>query len=259
MATATVPRPRKVPVRLTVNGVPKQLELAPWTTLLDALRDHLGLTGTKKGCDHGQRGACTVLIDGRRVDACLVLAVMKDGASVTTIEGLASNGALHPLQQAFIDIDVIFVDEPDDIINPLGINGVGEIGIVGVAAATARAPKFPRGAAMPSGCKACWRACRLPTSASRRSRKPTPPRISRSLTCRPSFCTATTTKSCRSEPPPCWPLRSCGAQNSKSTRVRRTACAPRTRTRSMRTSSLSFAAELVRGIGYRAATTYGKT
>src|SRR5262249_33098169 len=105
MATATVPRPRKVPVRLTVNGVPKQLELAPWTTLLDALRDHLGLTGTKKGCDHGQRGACTVLIDGRRVDACLVLAVMKDGASVTTIEGLASNGALHPLQQAFIDHD----------------------------------------------------------------------------------------------------------------------------------------------------------
>src|SRR5262245_18046305 len=139
MATATVPRPRKVPVRLTVNGVPKQLELAPWTTLLDALRDHLGLTGTKKGCDHGQRGACTVLIDGRRVDACLVLAVMKDGASVITIEGLASNSALHPLQQAFIDIDVIFVDEPDDIINPLGINGVGEIGIVGVAAAIANA------------------------------------------------------------------------------------------------------------------------
>src|SRR5215470_11219094 len=99
------PLPQKIAIALTVNGIPKQLELAPWTTLLDALRDHLDLTGTKKGCDHGQCGACTVLVDGRRVNACLVLAVMKDGATVTTIEGLARNGALHPLQQAFIDHD----------------------------------------------------------------------------------------------------------------------------------------------------------
>jgi xanthine dehydrogenase YagT iron-sulfur-binding subunit len=97
--------PEKVPVSLTVNGVEAQLDLAPWTTLLDALRDHLDLTGTKKGCDHGQCGACTVLVDGRRINSCLTLAVMQDGATVTTIEGLAADGALHPLQQAFIDRD----------------------------------------------------------------------------------------------------------------------------------------------------------
>src|SRR6266480_4642647 len=102
---ATVPAPDKIPIVLTVNGVETQLQVAPWTTLLDALRDHLDLTGTKKGCDHGQCGACTVLLDGRRVNSCLTLAVMKDGANVTTIEGLAVNGVLHPLQQAFIDHD----------------------------------------------------------------------------------------------------------------------------------------------------------
>jgi xanthine dehydrogenase YagT iron-sulfur-binding subunit len=85
---------------LIVNGVERQLKVAPWTTLLDALRDHLDLTGTKKGCDHGQRGACTVLIDGRRINSCLTLAVMKDGAEVITIEGLATDDVLHPLQQA---------------------------------------------------------------------------------------------------------------------------------------------------------------
>ena len=100
-----IPGPDKIPVELIVNDVGKQLTLAPWTTLLDALRDHLDLTGTKKGCDHGQCGACTVLVDGRRVNSCLVLAVMKDGARITTIEGLAANGTLHPLQQAFIDHD----------------------------------------------------------------------------------------------------------------------------------------------------------
>jgi xanthine dehydrogenase YagT iron-sulfur-binding subunit len=101
----TVARPDKIPVALSVNGLTRQLEVAPWTTLLDALRDHLDLTGTKKGCDHGQCGACTVLVDGRRINSCLTLAVMTDGAKVTTIEGLASNGALHVLQQAFIDHD----------------------------------------------------------------------------------------------------------------------------------------------------------
>jgi xanthine dehydrogenase YagT iron-sulfur-binding subunit len=97
--------PDKIPVTLTVNGATVQLSMAPWTSLLDALRDHLDLTGTKKGCDHGQCGACTVLVDGRRINACLTLAVMKDGAKVTTIEGLAATGTLHALQQAFIDTD----------------------------------------------------------------------------------------------------------------------------------------------------------
>ena len=89
----TSPAPAKIPVALNVNGQQRHLKLAPWTTLLDALRDHLDLTGTKKGCDHGQCGACTVLVDGRRVNSCLTLAVMKEGANVTTIEGLASEGA----------------------------------------------------------------------------------------------------------------------------------------------------------------------
>ena len=101
----TFPTPAKLAITLTVNGVAHKLDIAPWTTLLDALRDHLDLTGTKKGCDHGQCGACTVLVDGRRINSCLALAVMKDGAEVTTIEGLASGPNLHALQQAFIDHD----------------------------------------------------------------------------------------------------------------------------------------------------------
>src|SRR5437879_11790280 len=100
-AQPTSPRPEKIAVALIINGVETQLAVAPWVTVLDALRDHLDLTGTKKGCDHGQCGACTVLIDGRRVNSCLTLAVMKDGAQITTIEGLAVNGVVHPLQQAF--------------------------------------------------------------------------------------------------------------------------------------------------------------
>jgi xanthine dehydrogenase YagT iron-sulfur-binding subunit len=101
----TISPPAKFPITLIINGVETELMVAPWTTLLDALRDRLDLTGTKKGCDHGQCGACTVLVDGRRINSCLALAVMKDGASVTTVEGLAKNGALHPVQQAFIDHD----------------------------------------------------------------------------------------------------------------------------------------------------------
>jgi xanthine dehydrogenase YagT iron-sulfur-binding subunit len=97
--------PEKISLSLTVNGVTRLLRVAAWTTLLDTLRDHLGLSGTKKGCDHGQCGACTVLLDGRRINSCLALAVMHDGAEVTTVEGLAADGALHPLQQAFIDHD----------------------------------------------------------------------------------------------------------------------------------------------------------
>jgi xanthine dehydrogenase YagT iron-sulfur-binding subunit len=97
--------PSLVPIELTVNGERHALTIAAWTTLLDLLREHLDLTGTKKGCDHGQCGACTVLLDGRRVVSCLTLAVTKDGASVTTVEGLARDGQLHPLQRAFIDHD----------------------------------------------------------------------------------------------------------------------------------------------------------
>jgi xanthine dehydrogenase YagT iron-sulfur-binding subunit len=100
-----IPVPAKVSVGLTVNGAATRLDVAPWTTLLDALRDHLDLTGTKKGCDHGQCGACTVLVNGRRINSCLTLAVMQEGARVTTVEGLAANGTLHPLQQAFIEHD----------------------------------------------------------------------------------------------------------------------------------------------------------
>lgn len=95
----------KLDVTLRINGVERRVALRPWTTLLDALREYLDLTGTKKGCDHGQCGACTVLINGQRVLSCLTLAVMKDGTEITTIEGLARNGELHPLQKAFIAHD----------------------------------------------------------------------------------------------------------------------------------------------------------
>src|ERR1700712_4299950 len=97
--------PEKIPLSLTINNIETQLGVAPWTTLLDLLRDHLDLTGSKKGCDHGQCGACTVLVDDQRCNSCLMLAVMQDGKRVTTIEGLAGGGELHPLQQAFIDHD----------------------------------------------------------------------------------------------------------------------------------------------------------
>src|SRR5689334_23744806 len=98
------PTPAKIAITLVVNGVSRKLEVAPWTTLLDALREHLDLTGSKKGCDHGQCGACTVLVDGRRVLSCLTLAASVRGP-VTTIEGLARGDVLHPMQQAFIDQD----------------------------------------------------------------------------------------------------------------------------------------------------------
>ena len=94
-----------VAVSLTINGTQHALTIDPRTTLLDLVREHLDLTGTKKGCDQGQCGACTVLVDGRRINSCLTFAVMYDGKQITTIEGLAAGGTLHPLQQAFIDHD----------------------------------------------------------------------------------------------------------------------------------------------------------
>jgi xanthine dehydrogenase YagT iron-sulfur-binding subunit len=95
-----------VTIKLRVNGQDHQLSLDVRTTLLDALREHMGLTGSKKGCDHGQCGACTVLVDGKRILSCLTFAAIAQGREVTTIEGLAApDGSLHPMQQAFIDHD----------------------------------------------------------------------------------------------------------------------------------------------------------
>jgi xanthine dehydrogenase YagT iron-sulfur-binding subunit len=104
-ADAALRGPDPSPVTLTVNGVTRTVELEPRVSLLDALREHLGLTGSKKGCDQGTCGACTVWVDDRRVLACLTLAVACEGREVTTIEGLATDGELHPMQQAFIDHD----------------------------------------------------------------------------------------------------------------------------------------------------------
>jgi xanthine dehydrogenase YagT iron-sulfur-binding subunit len=102
MPTATI---ATVDVSLTVNGQPHTLRLDARTSLLDALREHLHLTGTKKGCNQGACGACTVLVDGKRINACLTLAVMHRGAAIETVEGLAKGEALHPLQAAFIERD----------------------------------------------------------------------------------------------------------------------------------------------------------
>lgn len=98
-------------IALKVNGLPHRVEVAHWVSLLDLLRDHLGLTGTKKGCDHGQCGACTVLVGERRINSCLTLAVMQDGQEVVTVEGLAQLGGIdaawHPLQRAFVAHDAL--------------------------------------------------------------------------------------------------------------------------------------------------------
>jgi xanthine dehydrogenase YagT iron-sulfur-binding subunit len=103
-AAAGLP-PVMTKVSIYVNGKQHQLDLDTRTTLLDALREHLKLTGTKKGCDHGQCGACTVIVDGRRINSCLTLAVMQEGAQVTTIEGLGNKDKLHPMQAAFVKHD----------------------------------------------------------------------------------------------------------------------------------------------------------
>ena len=94
-----------VEITLLVNGTEHTLKIEPWTTLLDALRERLNLTGSKKGCNHGQCGACTVLVNGDRINSCLTLAIMHEGAEITTIEGLADGEELHPMQAAFLDYD----------------------------------------------------------------------------------------------------------------------------------------------------------
>ncbi|WP_247236785.1 (2Fe-2S)-binding protein [Telluribacter sp. SYSU D00476] len=115
-------------ITLTINGTSKQLEVEVWTSLLDLLREPLDLTGTKKGCDHGQCGACTILLDGKRINSCLTLAVMHDGSELTTIEGLAQDGELHPVQQAFIDHDAFQCGycTPGQICSTIGLINEGK-------------------------------------------------------------------------------------------------------------------------------------
>ncbi|SEP71255.1 xanthine dehydrogenase YagT iron-sulfur-binding subunit [Faunimonas pinastri] len=121
----------KMNVTLRVNGQDQRLGLDSRTSLLDALRDHIGVTGTKKGCDHGQCGACTVLMDGKRVLSCMTLAVMAQGQDITTIEGLARpDGELHPMQQAFIDNDAFQCGycTPGQILSAIGCVNEGHAG-----------------------------------------------------------------------------------------------------------------------------------
>jgi xanthine dehydrogenase YagT iron-sulfur-binding subunit len=115
---------------LTVNGQTHQLAVDVRTSLLDLLREHIGLTGVKKGCDHGQCGACTVLLDGRRVLSCLTLSAAAQGHEITTIEGLAANGSLHPMQQAFIDNDAFQCGycTPGQIMSAVGCVNEGHAG-----------------------------------------------------------------------------------------------------------------------------------
>jgi len=119
-----------VDITVQVNGVARRLQLDSRVTLLDALRDHLGLTGTKKGCDQGACGACTILLDGRRVLSCLMLAAQCDGRRVTTIEGLADDGRLHPVQEAFIRRDALQCGfcTPGQIMSAVGLLAEGRAG-----------------------------------------------------------------------------------------------------------------------------------
>jgi xanthine dehydrogenase YagT iron-sulfur-binding subunit len=120
--------PAEQQIQLTINGALKQVTVRPWTSLLDLLREQLGLTGTKKGCDHGQCGACTILLNGKRVLSCLTLAVMKDGADLVTVEGLQQGDKLHALQEAFIDCDAFQCGycTPGQICSALGLINEGK-------------------------------------------------------------------------------------------------------------------------------------
>jgi len=117
-------------VQITVNGAPYAIDIDPRTTLLDALRHHLELTGTKKGCDHGQCGACTVLLNGRRINSCLALAVMHEGDDITTIEGFGAPDALNPLQAAFVKHDGYQCGycTPGQIVSAMGMLGEARAG-----------------------------------------------------------------------------------------------------------------------------------
>ncbi len=118
----------KEKITLKINGTEQQLEVEVWTSLLDLLREQLHLTGTKKGCDHGQCGACTLLLDGKRINSCLTLAVMHDGSEITTIEGIANGDELHPVQQAFIEHDAFQCGycTPGQICSTIGLINEGK-------------------------------------------------------------------------------------------------------------------------------------
>ena len=119
-----------LPLTLTINGVRRSLSIDPWVTLLDLLREQLELTGTKKGCDQGQCGACTVLVDGKRINSCLTLAASHDGADILTIEGVAQGDHLHPVQAAFVTHDALQCGfcTPGQIMSAIGLIHEGQAG-----------------------------------------------------------------------------------------------------------------------------------
>jgi xanthine dehydrogenase YagT iron-sulfur-binding subunit len=131
-------------MELTINGETKRLELDLRTSLLDALREHLHLTGTKKGCDHGQCGACTVLLNGRRINSCLTLAVMHERDDIVTIEGLGSPGSLHPMQASFVDHDAFQCGycTPGQICSAIGMLGEVKAGWPSHATADVASPQI---------------------------------------------------------------------------------------------------------------------
>jgi xanthine dehydrogenase YagT iron-sulfur-binding subunit len=143
--TSAAGHPVTSKVSLKVNGQTRELEVDARTTLLDALREHLHLTGTKKGCDQGQCGACTVIVDGRRINSCLTLAVMHPGASVTTIEGLGTPASLHPMQAAFIKHDGFQCGycTPGQICSAVAVLDEIGAGIPSLASADLTAPSRP--------------------------------------------------------------------------------------------------------------------
>ena len=142
--TAAEPDPETLPVSLTINGSVHAFQVDSRTSLLDLLREHAGLTGTKKGCDHGQCGACTVLLDGRRINACLSLAVMHDGAQLTTVEGLAHGDELHPMQAAFIKHDGFQCGycTPGQICSAVGMLAEAKAGMPSAVSADLMAPRL---------------------------------------------------------------------------------------------------------------------
>lgn len=139
---AVPPQPTSALVTIEVNGAPRRLQLDTRTTLLDALREHMKLSGSKKGCDHGQCGACTVLVNGVRINSCLTLAVMHEGDKVTTIEGLGTPDKLHPMQAAFVEHDGYQCGycTPGQICSAVGVLGEIAAGVPSHASADLEAP-----------------------------------------------------------------------------------------------------------------------